>query len=167
MRAFAQSSAEAEEAVDPYLKKDQDEDFEATEEDIAPVVAKKSNASQRVYKKLMKQASKPSIHLMQKADEEEADSDNYSMAQAEKDDDPFADDYKDDELKSDMNSFKRQEKNAMNSPLRTKDMAGIEHDGANLMKEITGGVQGLAEDDKSGKKFWQTKPFFRKHMGLA
>ena len=53
-----------------------------------------------------------------------------------------------------MGSFKRQEKNAMNSPLRTKDMAGIEHDGANLMKEITGGVQGLADEDKTGKKFW-------------
>ena len=79
----------------------------------------------------------------------------YSMAQAEKEeDDPFADDYKDDELKSDMGSFKRQEKNAMKAPLRTKDMAGIEHEGASLMKEITGGVSGLAEEDKSGKKFW-------------
>ena len=92
----------------------------------------------------------------------------YSMAQAaDKDDDPFADDYKDDELKSDMGSFKRQEKNAMRAPLRTKDMAGIENEGVSLMKEITGGVQGLAEEDQSGKKFWQTKPFFRKHMGLA
>ena len=76
MRAFAQSSAEAEEADDPYMKKDQDEDFEATEEDIAPVVAKKANPSQRVYKKLMKQASgKPSIHLQEKADSEDEDSD--------------------------------------------------------------------------------------------
>ena len=53
-----------------------------------------------------------------------------------------------------MGSFKRQEKNAMKAPLRTKDMAGIEHEGASLMKEITGGVSGLAEEDKSGKKFW-------------
>jgi hypothetical protein len=150
------------------MKNDQDEDFEATEEDISPpVVNKKSNASQRVYKKLMKQATKPSIHIS-KADNEEADSNMYSMAQAEKDeDDPFADDYKDDELKDDLGSYKRQEKNAMSSPLRTKDMVGIEHEGASLMKEITGGMQGLADEDKGGKKFWQTKPFFRKHMGLA
>ena len=58
MRAFAQSSAEAEEPVDPYMKKD--DDFEATEEDIQPVVAKKPNASQHVLKRL---TAKPSLHL--------------------------------------------------------------------------------------------------------
>jgi len=63
------------------------------------------------------------------------------MAQSsDKEDDPFEDDYKDSELSSDMGNWKRQEKAAMHSPLRTKDMAGIESDGVSLMKEITGGV---------------------------
>jgi hypothetical protein len=120
-----------------------DDDFEATEEDIAPPVFKpKQNASQRVYKKLMKIAQKPSLHLV-KADSEDADADLYSLAEHGDDDD-----YKDDELKDDLGSFKKQEKNAMNAPLRTQDMAGIENEGMNLMKEITGSVQGMENEDQ-------------------
>ena len=52
-----------------------DDDFEATEEDIKPVVAKKPNASQHVLKRL---SAKPSLHL--KADMEEDNGDMYSMA---------------------------------------------------------------------------------------
>lgn len=43
-RYLGLAQAEQEEPDDPYLKKDND-DYEATEEDIAPIVAKKTNAS--------------------------------------------------------------------------------------------------------------------------
>jgi hypothetical protein len=71
-RYLGMSSPEAEELDDPYLKNN--DDYEATEEDITPVVAKPNNSSERVLKGLMKKADQPradqpkSIHLQIKAD---------------------------------------------------------------------------------------------------